>query len=313
MSSKNLRLILLTSLLATTALFLPDSLQSGNGRFSWPVEKGNPPELAMISSTFGESRTDHFHAGVDIAGSREKVRPVAGGKLLFYHFASMNPYRPMPGAGNQIWLDHGDGLWSGYYHLSEFRITRRFVERNHVIALSGNTGRSGGPHLHFVLTEGFGKSYVNPMIDLLPEAVESNPPVIEHLVFITDNGISRIRPGEDEVRSIRLTRHYPLYLELRDPGLESGSRRSPKLVEWSLEAGGNTVSQGKIDFRSVDLVDGTLRLNGSLEFDAVYSDSFLRLGDPEILDGLNRITVRAVDYAGNESTAVFVLDVRREY
>ncbi|PKL32171.1 MAG: hypothetical protein CVV45_14080 [Spirochaetae bacterium HGW-Spirochaetae-10] len=305
--------LLLPFLLLSVLTSLPDLLRSQTGRFSWPIEKGKSPELAMISSTFGESRTDHFHAGVDIAGDKEEVRPMAGGKLLFYQFQSMNPYRPMPGAGNQIWIDHGEGRWSGYYHLSQFRITKRYVERSNVIALSGNTGRSGGPHLHFFLTENFGTTYVNPMIELLPQAAESNAPVVEHLVFITDRGVSRLKPGEDEKNRIRLTKPYPLFLELRDPGLESGSRRSPRIVDWKLESDAGQKAGGSIDFRRLDFKGGALRLNGEQEFESVYSDSFLRLGDPEIANGINRLTVRAVDHAGNESTTVFVIDVKREY
>jgi murein DD-endopeptidase MepM/ murein hydrolase activator NlpD len=312
MSSKFPYRILTFCIPLVAAASVPDLLHPQTGRFTWPVEKGRPPELAMISSTFGESRTDHFHAGVDIAGDKEEVRPVAGGKLLYYQFQSMNPYRPMSGAGNMIWIDHGEGRWSGYYHLSQFRMTKRYVERNNVIALSGNTGRSGGPHLHFFITENYGRTYVNPMIELLPRAEEKNPPVIEHLVFITDRGISRLKPGKEENNRIRLTRPYPIYLELRDPGLEAGSRRSPRMVEWKIENDAGTAG-GSIDFQRIDFSRGALRLNGELEFEAVYKDSFLRLGEPEIANGLNRLTVRAVDYAGNESTTEFIMDVRREY
>jgi len=288
------------------------SLLAESRRFSWPVQKGVFPQLARISSTFGESRTDHFHAGVDVAGDKEEVHPVAGGKVLFYQFESMNPYRPMPGAGNQIWLDHGDGVWSGYYHLSESRLSKAYVETSNVIALTGHTGRSGGPHLHFIVTENYGQTYLNPMIDLLPKAVEHNAPIIEHLVFLTSNGVSRIKADSKE-HSIRLSRNYPIYAELTDPGLESGSRRSPRLVEWKHEVNGQTTKSGRIEFLTLQLVDGVVRLNGESEFDQVYSDRFLRLGDPEFESGVNHITIIAEDHAGNRAEAVFILNVKREF
>ncbi|MBW7858289.1 MAG: M23 family metallopeptidase [Leptonema sp. (in: Bacteria)] len=295
-------------------ILLGGSLSSQATRFSWPIIKGTPPNLTGISSTFGESRTDHFHAGVDILGSDMPIKPMAGGKILYYNFESMNPYRPMAGAGNQVWIDHGEGWWSGYYHLSEFRMNQRYTEKDRTIAISGHTGRSGGPHLHFILTKDYGTVYVNPMIEYLSQANEDNAPIIEHLVFVTDNGISRLKPNQpDKAHKIRLTRHYPLYIELKDPGLEKGSRRSPKLVEWSLKNSENIVTNGSIDFQNIKLHNGNLLLNGNSEFEAVYFETFLKLGDPNITNGINQLTVKAVDYSGNQATESFVIDVKREY
>ena len=301
--------VLMSLVILFTGVVSPQS-----NRFFWPIIKGTSPKLAGISSTFGESRTDHFHAGIDIAGIDMPVKPMAGGKLLYYRFQSMNPYQPMAATGNQVWIDHGEGWWSGYYHLSEFRMNQRYTEKDRIIATSGNTGRSGGPHLHFILTKDYGTVFVNPMIANLSQAEENNAPVITHLVFITDNGISRLLPNDEtEIHKIRLTRHYPLYIELKDPGLEAGSRRSPKLVEWSFSNSDNVTTKGNIDFQSIDLHDGNLLLNSQSEFDAVYFDEFLKLGDPEIMNGINKLTVKAIDYSGNETTENFVIDVKREY
>lgn len=49
-------------------------------------------------------------------------------------------------------LDHGHGIRTAYCHLSEMRATKgEVVERGDVFAISGNTGRSTGPHLHFIV------------------------------------------------------------------------------------------------------------------------------------------------------------------
>ncbi len=52
--------------------------------------------------------------------------------------------------GNWIIMDHGNGVRTSYCHLSEWQVTKgQVVQRGEPIALSGNTGRSTGPHLHF--------------------------------------------------------------------------------------------------------------------------------------------------------------------
>lgn len=56
--------------------------------------------------------------------------------------------------GKYISIDHGDGTWTKYAHLSSYVVTNGYVNQNDPIALSGETGTNGGAHLHFeVLTD----------------------------------------------------------------------------------------------------------------------------------------------------------------
>ncbi|HEY3169121.1 MAG TPA: M23 family metallopeptidase, partial [Candidatus Binatia bacterium] len=65
-------------------------------------------------------------------------------------------------AGGSVVLDHGGGLFTMYFHLSEFRVAEgAMVKKGDVVALSGVTGRVTGPHLHW------GARLLNARIDPL--------------------------------------------------------------------------------------------------------------------------------------------------
>lgn len=65
-------------------------------------------------------------------------------------------------AGQSIVLDHGGGLYTMYFHLSEFKVDAgAMVRRGDVIALSGMSGRVTGPHLHWAAR--LGNARVDPM------------------------------------------------------------------------------------------------------------------------------------------------------
>jgi len=52
--------------------------------------------------------------------------------------------------GKSVFLDHGQGVYTMYFHLSRIDVTPgQHVERGHLVGLVGSTGRSTGPHLHF--------------------------------------------------------------------------------------------------------------------------------------------------------------------
>ena len=83
------------------------------------------------------------HNGVDIAVPEgTPVKPVAPGVVSFSGFR--------PGYGNMVIIGHDDGMVTVYAHNSARFVTEgERVEAGSTIALSGSTGRSTGPHLHF--------------------------------------------------------------------------------------------------------------------------------------------------------------------
>lgn len=106
------------------------------------------PVAGIITSTTG-LRNDPFngslkhHNGLDIAApSGTPVKPVAPGTVIFSGWKG--------GYGNTVILDHHDGMMTVYAHHSSNSVSEgEAVDLNSVIALTGSTGRSTGPHLHF--------------------------------------------------------------------------------------------------------------------------------------------------------------------
>mgnify|MGYP000939232693 CR=1 FL=1 len=107
----------------------------------WPVE-------GRISSRFG-NRTHpitgrlHHHTGIDIAvNTGTSVKATADGVVYFAGFDS--------GYGYMVIIDHGYGLKTLYSHNSKLLVKEgEFIKKGKVVALSGSTGVSTGPHLHF--------------------------------------------------------------------------------------------------------------------------------------------------------------------
>jgi len=85
------------------------------------------------------------HNGVDIAvPTGTRVKAIAAGRVT--------ESAPHGGYGNLVTIDHGNGMISMYGHNSQLEVrVGDQVEAGQTIALSGSTGRSTGPHLHFEL------------------------------------------------------------------------------------------------------------------------------------------------------------------
>ncbi len=109
--------------------------QRGTGTFIWPM-------LGRITSEFGW-RWGRLHEGIDIAApSGTSVKAADSGTVTFAGWDG--------GYGYVVRIDHGGGIVTVYGHLSSFLVSPGdVVKKGEVIARSGNTGRSTGPHLHF--------------------------------------------------------------------------------------------------------------------------------------------------------------------
>jgi murein DD-endopeptidase MepM/ murein hydrolase activator NlpD len=120
----------------------PQALLSPEHRFSWPVD-------GQLTSPFGEREHTmggggaQFHSGIDISvPTGTPVRAAQGGTVAFAGYNGAY--------GKVVKLDHTDGFSTLYAHNSRLLVyVGQSIDAGEVICLSGSTGRSTGPHLHF--------------------------------------------------------------------------------------------------------------------------------------------------------------------
>jgi murein DD-endopeptidase MepM/ murein hydrolase activator NlpD len=121
------------------------------------------PRTSVITSEFGSGRLFNGqlttrHLGVDFRGAiGEPVRAATRGVVVLVDRFLL--------AGNVVYIDHGGGVVTSYFHLSKTLVAvGDTVKRGQVIGRVGNTGRVTGPHLHWAAR--YGSNTVNPL-DLL--------------------------------------------------------------------------------------------------------------------------------------------------
>lgn len=160
-----------------------------------------------LSGTFGELRGNHFHSGIDIKTQGREGLPVLAAANGQVYRVKISPY----GFGNALYISHGNGYNSVYAHLQSFHPKieayirkaqyeqERFdvevfpgrdmfaFKQGDTIALSGNSGGSGGPHLHFEIRNARNENIINPLLFGLQ--VEDNiAPKLNYLQVYTFNG-----------------------------------------------------------------------------------------------------------------------------
>ncbi|MFD9301903.1 M23 family metallopeptidase [Streptomyces sp. NPDC060048] len=124
-----------------------------------------PVSNYTLSATFGKGGTmwSHKHSGQDFAVPvGTPVNAVSAGVVVK---AGPNGGGDGPAYGNAIVIKHANNTYSQYAHLSKIQVKPgQKVAKGTRIALSGNTGNSSGPHLHFEIrnTPNYG-SAVNPV------------------------------------------------------------------------------------------------------------------------------------------------------
>jgi hypothetical protein len=196
--------------------------------YLFPINPGMPNFLA---GTMGELRSTHFHAGIDVRTNSMIGVPVLATQQGYISRIIVGPY----GYGNAIVINHPDGNSSLYGHLDKFKgpiathvlqehyTKKSFVldvtfnpeqfpiNRGDTIGLSGNTGGSQGPHLHFEIRDE-NNFALNPLAFGFTEIKDVVAPVAIKVALITMDVNSRINDafGRFEFSLVRIGNTYVL-------------------------------------------------------------------------------------------------------
>ncbi|MDR2887006.1 MAG: M23 family metallopeptidase [Bacteroidales bacterium] len=251
-----IRLVLINLFLA----FPLTGIQTDEKFFIPPV---NIPLL--LSANFGELRPDHFHSGIDIKTQGVTGKDVIAAADGYVYRIGVSP----SGFGKALYMRHPNGYSTVYGHLDRFNDeieqyvkSRQYSQKSFTVSLfpqkdefsykqgdliaySGNSGSSGGPHVHYEIRKADSEEPVNPL--LFSFGVKDDiRPVLEKL-FIYPLSSSTSINGKNAIKQLDLV---------------AGGRGN-----YSISAGNSIVISGKAGFgiKSYDL------LNNSHNKCAVYS------------------------------------------
>lgn len=305
-----------------------------------------------ISGTFGEIRGNHYHAGLDMGTAGVENIDVHAAEDGWVSRIKVGPY----GYGRALYIDHPDGHTTVYGHLNGFApkidsVVRReqyakekfdvlifpkkgqiTVRRDEVVALSGNTGGSGGPHLHFEVRDTKTEEPLNPL-RFISTAPDKTPPTLFGVKIYAISPDAQVAGGQtdrylplakvsgktiDAVGSIGLGIHCTDYV--------SAGGRPCGIIQIDLFDGDTLVYHSRVDHFPFAL---NRHVNSHIDFkESVLNHRFVQrsfvspgnrlpiygtLRTPTFIkDGETRhMRYEVSDFAGNKSTLRFTLRGRR--
>ena len=171
-----------------------DAAKTDWNDYAWPTEAGR-----IVTSTFGEYRRTHFHAGIDISSGDVSGYGVFASRSGYVSRIRISPV----GYGKMLYIRHPDGFTTTYAHLEKFSpaidaraaqeqrtlggypvdiacAPQEFpVRKGDLVGLTGQTG-AASPHLHFEIRDQEGNP-VNPFLAPMLRVPDTIPPSIRRI------------------------------------------------------------------------------------------------------------------------------------
>lgn len=189
---------------------------------SFAQKYSNPVDVPIaLSGGFGELRANHFHSGIDYKTLQVINKPIYSIADGYVSRISVSP----SGYGLALYVTHEDtGHTSVYAHLNSFadniaayvrkqqyeKETFRIelypekdmfpVTKGQQIALSGNTGSSGGPHLHFEVRDAITQDPLDPLDFFKHTVLDTQKPDLRRISFYPQLGKGVINGSNEPIR-----------------------------------------------------------------------------------------------------------------
>ena len=234
----------------------------------------------LLAGNFAELRPNHFHGGLDLKTEGREGLQVLAAQDGYVSRIIVSPY----GYGKMLYITHANGYVTTYGHLQKYAPTIEayvkkkqyekqtydidittaenefVVKKGEWVGVSGNTGGSHGPHLHFEVRDTSNNGW-NPLLFAFREIEDTTPPEI--------TGLFAYALGNDAQVA-----HTQLSQQLQRKRLPDGS-----FVTDTLRAIG-TIGFG---FQAFDRQDGTLHKNG------IYKATLLLNGEPQLQSAFDKV------------------------
>lgn len=251
----------------------------------------NPLNIPMqLAANFGAVRANHFHMGLDLRTNSQENLPVVAAADGYVSRIKVERY----GFGNAVYITHPNGYTTVYAHLNkyfdkldEYVKERQYkdekweqditfqpeqfpVTKGQLIALSGNTGGSAGPHLHFEIRDTKTEECINPLFFgfNIPDNVA---PVISGLYWY-DRRFSTYQPGANGIAVKKAGNAYNTdVVRVSSPMISFGIKAVDK-ANQGFNLGiykAELLMDGKLIYGfSIDKVsyDDTRNLNGCIDY-----------------------------------------------
>lgn len=253
---------------------------------SYPQFKSPVKHKIALSGSFGELRTGHFHAGLDI----KSKRGIEGDSIFSIGAGYISRIKVEPGGyGYSIYINHPNGYTSVYAHLREYEESiKEYVyqvqaeemcfsidhippqeafplAQGQLIGIMGNTGKSFGAHLHFEIRKTSNDKLLNPLLFGI-KPLDSKYPVIQSVLVIEYDSVLQIT-NETEYGIKQLNQNTFILrdtIKIRDKSLSELSLKMYDSMNGSINKNG---------IYKIKLISGKNRLH-TIQFDSMeFNDS----------------------------------------
>jgi hypothetical protein len=289
------------------------------GYFMFPIKPG---QTNFLTGNMGELRSNHFHGGLDIRTEGREGLPIYAAADGYVSRIKVTT----GGYGNALYITHPNGYVTVYGHIRNYNKTiggflriqqynsKTFeidllpdkqllqVKKGDIVAFSGNSGGSGGPHLHFEIRDTLDNLY-NPLYFGFTEIKDHIPPAVSKLAIKPldiqarvegEFGRAEFIPQKNSTSAYSIAKPIPVWgqigLEILAYDMSDGTNNKNGVTCMEVKLDDKEVYTHHLEMLSFDV---NRHINIHIDYETAYqtNNRFQRL---YIADG-NRLSIYKTD------------------